>query len=234
MTLTNLITEINDNLRGTDDVAPQLGDEDWLYWTRVANRKKDELYDDTKKKWNAAWLPAVKIGTITTGYNTFNLTGTNADGVDLSTLIAPGKRAYIIRTDGSYQYIDVIKSQEARTYLKQVTVSGINPKVLTFSWNILTGDQNIGGTLYLPGYYRPADMDNANGNSYVPVPDPHWLAMATAAEIAFNDITYDDKFDDLNGKANVLYAQMAHKNKRIIPAEAQPTPYSVNRIRGYN
>jgi hypothetical protein len=104
---------------------------------------------------------------------------------------------------------------------------------LQFSWTLASDDPAVGGTLYLPGYFRPADMDLTQGTTVVVVDDPDWLVMATAAQVAFNDITYDDKFADLNGQANVLYAQMAHRNKSIIAAERQPTPVNVYRIRGF-
>jgi len=46
--VTTAISGINYALRGVDDEAPLDGTEEWDYWLSVLNRKKDELFRDTK------------------------------------------------------------------------------------------------------------------------------------------------------------------------------------------
>jgi hypothetical protein len=232
MTLTDLIKNINYNLRGTDDDAPVLGDPDWVYWGTVANRKKNEMYGDTKKKW-ASSFATKKVGVIAAGINTFNLDDSDSAN-KLSGFIQPAKRAYVLRLDGTRHYIDIVKPQFAHYMQKQVYVSGLNPKVVNLSYSVVLGDADIGGSLYVPGYWLPADMDLTSATATVPCDDPYWLSMASAADVAFNEITYDDKFADLNGKANVLYGQMSHANRAIHAGDVQFTPTRVqHRIRGY-
>jgi hypothetical protein len=78
MILSDFMTAVNDALRGTDEDTPLIGSTDWLYWGRVLNRKKNELYQDTSKQWNETYreTPPTEPGTVaTTGTTT--LTGTS-------------------------------------------------------------------------------------------------------------------------------------------------------------
>lgn len=230
MTLASLIPEINYNLKGTDDTSPVLGDDDWNHWVVVANRKKNEMYDDVDKDWASAYAERL-IGTIIAGTTpAFNLNNSNSD------FIAPAKEAYVVRTDGNRSWYDIVKPQDTYYSTQAMYIYSQNPMILKFVRDILAGDQNINGTLYLPGYWRPADIDGTLTTSYIPVDDPHWLAMAVAAEVAFNDITYQDKYVDLNGKANALWKQMTRKNRRTARGSARTSRTEMHgreRIRGF-
>lgn len=213
MTLSNFIIETNYNLRGTDDDAPTVGDEEWNMWVVLLNKIKDEMYDDVDKNWQSAFDER-QIGTIIAATKpSFNLTGT-VDSKILSQFISPEKRAYIIDTSGNYHYVDVKKPFEVNRSRQEAYISGQNPQTIKFSTAILAADPLVGGTLYLPGYWRPADVDGAVEATVIPVDDPHWASMRLAAAIAENDITYEDKFADLMGQANTLYRKMARRNRR--------------------
>ncbi len=54
--------------------------------------------------------------------------------------------------------------------------------------------------------------------------------MAVASEIAFNDITYEDKASDLNAKANALYRQMVSDERKGTYNNPIQTPVNVYRI----
>lgn len=226
MTLSNFIIKVNYRLKGTDDDAPVAGDDDWNYWVSVANDKKNGMYDDTKRVWASAYAEN-SLGNISADDNlSFQLD---------DTFMYPAKQAYVIDTDGNYNYLDIVKPQERdrRLSTKQVFIAGQNPQTLYFSVPILTGDKLIGGELFLPGYWRPDDLKATSANAAILVDDPNWLVLATAAEIAANDITYEDKFADLNGKANDLYRQMTRKNRRGIYGQPTISPTNVRRITGF-
>ena len=87
----------------------------------------------------------------------------------------------------------------------------------------------MGGTLYVPGYYRPADLTQASDT--LNVPDPYWAVMAVAAEVAASDVVYEDKEANLNAKANALYMQMGRDNRRGTYASPSVSPTNVKRIR---
>jgi hypothetical protein len=141
----------------------------------------------------------------------------------------PSDRCYVTKTDGSKVFFNTTPPQARDDLTQEVYISGINPKTLTFSSDIDTGDQLIGGTLTIPGYYLPADV--SDGADLLPVPDPNWLCMATAAEIAINDVIYEDKTVDLNEKANFLYRQMAMTNRSQVYGQSRKIPYNVKRIK---
>lgn len=294
MTLQNFIPAVCYALKGTDDTAPALGDDDWNYWVTVANRKKDEMYDDTKQAWASAWLPNApnEPGTVTTAATTA-LVGASTNFTDYrigdqilvagetvrtiltitddthltvsvafstsgaaktfthTIIIAIGVGSYnlhrtLINPDKQVQlnvlntspvqmnFYDVIKPQQRDYRNQQVLISGLVPKILTFAGTIITGDPIVGGSLVPSGFYRPADIDKTNNAAIIPVDDPNWLVMATAAQIAFNDITYEDKFADLNGQANALYQQMGHKNGRGVYGGNRISPTNVKRITGFH
>lgn len=150
-------------------------------------------------------------------------------------LVSLAKKILVVDTSGQNHYIDVVKPQEGRTRLLEVYLYGDRPKTLEFSSAFLTGDPLIGGQMYAPGYYIPDDVDPTNANAIIPIDDPHWASMAVAAQVAFNDITYQDKFGDLNGQANVLYKNMAHKNRRGVYGNPRISKTNIGtaRIRGF-
>jgi hypothetical protein len=292
MTLTQLIAKINYNLRGIDDDSPVLGDDEWNYWTSLANSKKDEWADDTSQNWRSNWLntPPTEPGTgATTATTTLTGTGTEfldyrvGDKITVSgetertiatitsdtvltvtaafsnsasgktfthksivatavqaysvprTLISPSDQVRIIPTTGSDIYYDLDPPQERSktSTLQEVYLSGRNPQTMTFAYAIASTDQIVGGTLYLPGYYRPVDLDATLATDLVLVDDPNWLAMAVAAEVAFNDITYEDKYADLAGKASVLYKNMSRRNRKGTYKTPRVSATNVTRITGF-
>lgn len=222
MTASEFLTSVNDVLRGTDEDAPEIGSDDANLWLRTLNRKKNELYNDSKVLWDATWT-IDSVGTVTASATpTYNLE---------STLIAPSDQAYIVDTNSQKVYLKIVRPKERPTTGRAVYIAGMNPKVLYFTNEIEATEDIVGGTLYLPGYYMPADIDIADGDEIVPLPDPYWGVLSVAAEIAFGDITYEDKAEGLNAKANALYSQMLRNNRRGTYDNPKKTPNNVYRIK---
>ncbi|MDB5177452.1 MAG: hypothetical protein JWN75_1120 [Candidatus Saccharibacteria bacterium] len=71
----------------------------------------------------------------------------------------------------------------------------------------------------------------ATDTDVIPISVPDWLTYAVAADIAFNDTTYEDKFSDLTGKANDLYLQMVTNNRRPT-TQPRTISYSITPIAG--
>ncbi len=286
MTLSQFLTRVSYALRGTDDDAPTLGDDESDQWVDTLNRKKDELYEDVTKQWSTSYKATApnETGTVaTTGTTT--LTGTSTfftdydvgdkltvDGETVRTIatitsntvltvtvafsntasaktftrsiiideadstynlhrsfLSPSDRLFVLTTDSDKVFLDVVKPQ-ARDYInRQVHISGENPQILTFTEDITSTENIVGGELYVPGYYMPDDVSAAT--DILPLPDPNWGVMAVAAEIAFNDIVYEDKSEALNIKANALYKQMDAKNRRGTYADPQRVPYNMTKSR---
>lgn len=221
MLVSEFLEHVNYALRATDDVAPSIDSEEGVYWIATANRKKNELYGDITKRWSAGFA-TLDLGEISAGAApSFNLS---------SEFLTQAGEPYVIQTNGHRKTLDLVKPYEQNHYLQQVYISGASPQVLTFTQEIDTDDNLVGGTLYLPGYFMPADMTTNTGT--VPVDDPYYLVMATASEIAFGDLTYEDKAADLNAKAAALYSQMIKRNMHRGYGNPNVTAYQVPKLRG--
>lgn len=230
MTLTDFYTRVNYTLRGTDDDAPAHGDEEAQYWLDTLNRKKDELYQDVTKNWSNTY-EVRSIGTVaasaTPSYSLptdfLALSGDNSRSQGESTGV------YIITTDDKRINIGVVPPEQRSPYYRTAFVAGFNPQKVYITTEITADEDIVGGTIYAPGYYMPDDV--ANEADVLPFLDPNWAVMAVASEIAFNDITYEDKAPDLNAKANNLYAQMVKRNRGVTYNNPRSVPTNVNRIR---
>lgn len=207
-------------LRGTDDDAPAFGSDEANYWIATLNRKKNELYEDVTKQWRNTH-GILSLGTISAS------TAPEYDTDD--TYLSASDTVYVVTTAGQTIYYDVIQPQARNPQKRQVYVGGMDPQVLHFTNEIISTEDIIGGTLYLPGFYMPDDVSRANDT--LPFLDPFWGVMAAAAEIAGNDIVYEDKEANLTAKANNLHRLMVKKNRGGTYGNPRTTPISVKRIR---
>jgi hypothetical protein len=213
---------VNYALRGIDDDTPTIGSEEATQWLQTLNRKKNELFENVNVLFDATW-EVKSLGAISaTATPTFNCD---------TTLIAPSDEVYAIDSNSKRVYYDIIKPRERPRNGRAFYLSGMNPQVLTCTNEIQSDEDIVGGTLYLPGYYMPADVDTADEDDVIPLPDPFWGVMATASDIAFSDITYEDKQEILQTQANNLYGQMVRKNRRGTYGNPKKTPHRGYRIR---
>ena len=157
---------------------------------------------------------------IATGVQTYNVH---------RSLLGASDQVYIVDTNNNNIYLDLTHPQTIDRINQQVYFSGGNPLTLTFSGDIESTDTIVGGSLIIPGYYLPADVSVST--DLLPVTDPNWLVMATASEIAFADIVYEDRAEALNARANALWKQMVAKNRRATYGSTRKTPWNVTQIR---
>lgn len=229
MDVTTAISAINYELRGTDEDAPIEGSDEWNYWLHFLNRKKNELYSDVKKNWPESFATQ-SIGTITASATpSYNMPAgfIAASGDD------KGIGAYVINGTTRHDLL-LVKPHQVYKSNRVVYIQGVNPRVLKFADEITATDQIVGGTLYVPGYYMPDDL--TAGTDDLVFPDPYWGVLATASDIAFNDVTYEDKAEGINAKANNLYKLMEENSINGFHGKEQSaktnTPRAAYAIRG--
>jgi len=140
----------------------------------------------------------------------------------------PNTNAYVTTTSDQRVDLEIISPEERSVNKQQLFLSDENPQLINFTVDIESTDSIVDGTLVLPGHYMPDDVSATT--DILPFLDPNWAVMAVAAEIAFNDITYEDKAPDLNAKANALYRQMVKRNRALVYGQPRKTPYNVKRI----
>jgi len=220
MILSTLFDHINNAYRGSDDDAPVAGTADYDLWLNTTNRKISEWAKDSKNVWKSLWA-IENVGTVVAGTQNYNLSATLLQGSD---------RVIITTTGGDDVEYRLVEPQERGRYANSCYISGANPQVLSFFDDIVAGADIVGGTIFLPGYFAPVDLDAAADT--IPVDDPYWLVLAVASELAFNDLTYESKAGDLNAKANSLYQQMATMNRRGTNNNPRVARTNVNRIPG--
>lgn len=224
MFTSDFIINVNDTLRGTDDDPPAAGTDEFDYWLRVANRVRSDVYSDTSKAW-ASTYAVLNLGAVSASATPIYNLG--------ATFLSPANDAYVLDASSRRTDFKIIKPQEKDPRYQQVYIASINPQKLYFTQEILAAHQIVGGTLYLPGYFMPADLTGDDAEAEVVIVDyDNWLIVATAAQLAFNDLTYEDKFTDLNNRANSLYKQMVSLNRRGTYDNPRQTPYNVPRIPG--
>ena len=286
MTVSEFVTACNFSLRGIDEDPPATGSDEFTFWLNTLNRKKNELYNNSKVLWDATFevSPPNETGTVATA-GTTTLTGTSTRFTDYRvgdkltvsgetvrtidtitsdtvltvsvafsntdsgltftrdtiiatavqdynlhrSFIAPANKIYVLTTADDKVYSDIIKPRQDDGINSNVYIHGVNPKTLTFNTDIESTDSVVGGSLFVPGYYMPDDVSLETDE--LPLPDPYWGVMATAAEIAFGDITYEDRAEGLNTKANALYMQMVRANRRGTYGEPKKSPTNVYRVR---
>jgi len=147
------------------------------------------------------------------------------------TLLTPSINPYVTDTSGNRIDLNLIVPEEQNINHQEVYLNDEFPTVLTFTVAIASTDNMIGGTLNIPGYYMPADLTAAT--DILPFPDANWACLSVAAEIGFNDITYEDKVEGLNTKANNLYAQMVRKNRSLVYGNTRKVPTVTYKLRGF-
>lgn len=210
---------MNYALRGTDDDAPNSGTAEWNYWISLLNIKKNEIFQDPRN-----WSHIYEVRSIGT------ISASTAPSFDLDDdFISPSDSVYVVDTSSNRHDFTLIKPEERSTLTQNVFIAGMNPQVLYFANQITATQTIVSGTLYMPGYWMPSDI-TANTQT-VPLPDPNWGVFAVASEIAFSDITYEDKAETLNAKANNLYMLMTKKNRKGTHKNPRTTPYLVRRIK---
>mgnify|MGYP000899728229 CR=1 FL=1 len=229
MTLADFYTRVNYALRGIDEDAPTHGSDEANFWLDTLNRKKDELYNDISKNWRPSYS-VESLGAVSASATpTFNLPASflMLSGDEQRTNGAGGG-LYIVTTDDKRVDLEVINPNERRSNTRAAFIADFNPQKVYITTEITADEEIVGGTLYAPGYYMPDDIEDET--DVLPFLDPNWAVMSVASEVAFADITYEDKAPDLNAKANDLYKKMVAMNRAQLHNNPQPVKYNMKRI----
>lgn len=102
-------------------------------------------------------------------------------------------------------YNDESKLQGAGRF--KVAISGGN---LVFDKAFKSTDPQFGGTIQVPGYITPPELDD--GADLIAVDDPYWLCFMAAAEYVRNDITRVQQYGNLVAQANNAMIGMKDDN----------------------
>jgi len=114
-----------------------------------------------------------------------------------------------------------------------ITVNGETPRII----GSITSDTELEVTVDFTNTvsaesfkHQPEVTEMTDLADTIPVEDPYWLVYAVASELAFNDLTYEDKAPALNAKANSLYRMMVRNKRRTTTVGPRTIPTNVYRI----
>lgn len=203
MTLSALLTQIYLAYRGKGaSRVPAFGTSKSDDMLAIANRKVAEWATDPNNTW-ASLFENRLIGTIVYIDNTYDLP---------DDFYLPSDYAKIVDTEDAKHLYKIVKPQQRDSFSRTAYISGTHTnKIITFN-----EDLNVlldGGSLYVPGYYIPADMTLEA--DVVKVDYPEWLVYIVASELARNDPAKDDQYVNLVNQANDIYRKMVESNNSV-------------------
>lgn len=181
--------------------------------------------------WNSLYQPAVNMGTVT---------ATDSFDIDTSTIRKfsdhEGDYVQITWTDGnSYTKYDIVDHDVLKDYYygsnKQSPHGFVCAQIagqLVFNHVFTSSDAQFGGTIFVPAYTFPDDIDATNPDTdEIQVDDPDWLVTRCAAEFVRNDIVRRSRYPELLAEANEVMLRMIDDNGGQVAVVDRPwTPFT--------
>jgi hypothetical protein len=180
------------------------GDDDWTKMLAIGNFCIDVFRDEPGVDWDSTYDPGVDIGTVS-ATDTFDL-----DDSIYKLSKQPDDYVEISRLDGLTSKYTIVKANQ----LKRYTFGKYCAKVgLTLKFNkpFTTDDLEYGGTITVPCHIAPEHLVNANDD--VPVDNPNWLVLMSAAEWVQSDITLAQNYPGILAQANDAMSAMKQANR---------------------
>lgn len=181
----------------------EAGDEDWQKILAIGNRYIDAWVAEPGVEWESTYT-LTDIGTIST-----------TDLYDLDESIFrvsndAGDPIVIRNTDGSESKFYLVASSQLGRYTSGNYVSRFGNQ-LKFNRVFSSSDVEFGGTIQVPGYVKPDYL--VNENDEIPVDDPNWLVLISAAEWTRTDNTLLQSYPLLIAEANNAMTAMKQANR---------------------
>lgn len=180
------------------------GDDDWVKTLAIANRYIDAWVAEPGVDWDSLYT-ITTIGTVSTT-DTYDL---DEDIFRVSN--DAGDPVVIRHSDGTTTTkFNLVSSNQLGRYTSGNYVSRYGSQ-LKFNRTFTATSPEYGGTIEVPGYVKPDYLVNATDE--VPVDDPNWLVLVSAAEWARTDPTQAQNYPLLVGEANNAMAYMKQANR---------------------
>lgn len=191
------------------------GSPKWLTILAIANNKIDTWQAEEDADWNSLYDPSFTIGTIT-ATDTYDfdtdtvrqISDTSGDTIDITAL------------DGSIIKYQTVSGKALKTYPVGNYCAQIGG-TLKFNKVFSNADKEFGGTINVPIYLYADHL--VNDSDTVPVDDPQWLVLATAAEYVRNDLLKQNQYPNLVNEANDRMSAMKLANDEQV--ETVPRPW---------
>lgn len=181
----------------------------------IANMYIDTWANEPGVDWGSTYDPGVSIG-IVTATDTFDL-----DDSISKISNQPDDYAEITNTDGTISKYQTVEPKRLKVYPNGKYCAKIG-RSLVFNKPFVSTDLEFGGAITVPSYlfldHLVSDSDD------VPVDDPNWLILMSAAEWTRTDITLAQNYPTLVAEANDAMAGMKIANRSQL-SEIDKTPF---------
>lgn len=192
-------------LKSTGEVSTLTSsDSDYTKIVQIGNMQIDAFANEQDSDWETLYDPGVTNGTITATDtfdldNSINKISNQADDF-----------VQVTHTDGTtitnYQ---TVPARRLKTYTEGRYCARVG-KTLKFNKVFTALDPEFGGTLTVPAYLYPSHLVKAT--DVVPVDNPQWLVVITAAQWVQTDVTLSQNYPALVNEANSLMVAMKQAN----------------------
>lgn len=179
-------------------------DSKWAKILAIGNRYISQWQNERGVDWNSLYDPEYSLGTVSAS-KSYEL-----DDEIHKLSDARDDYVYIYRageTTSPIRYQTVSADRLKNYYGNYCAQIGRN---LVFNKTFTTSDAEYGGSITVPVYLYADPLVGLSDD--VPVDDPEWLVVITAAEYVRNDITKQNQYPNLIGEANEIMARMIDDN----------------------
>lgn len=202
-------------LRATGKVSTSTsGDAKWSKVLGIGNMKISDWQNEPGVDWSSLYDPTCSIGTIS-NTDTFDL--------DLDTIRklsdTPQDVVRIMHTNGTtYTDYEIVQADTLKLYYKgQTKQSPVGyycaqiGSTLVFNHKFVSTDPQYGGDIQVPVYLYAQPL--VGDSDTVPVDNPGWLVVISAAEYVRTDIIRQAQYPNLINEANNLMQRMKDDNE---------------------
>lgn len=179
------------------------GSDKWNLYVDLGNDKIDAWQNENGVDWFSLYDPSYTLTTVS-----------NTDTYDLDSnikKISPNKNdsIQILNTNGTISKFELVSPNELQRHPYGNYVARVGSSI-KFNRVFQTTDLEYGGTIVLPifNYSKYLSTDS----SKVPVDNPQWLVVITAAEVVRNDVVKQNQYSNLISEANALMGAMKQDN----------------------
>lgn len=190
------------------------GSTKWLKIVAISNFYIDAWARERGVNWNSLYSPDLAIGSVT-ATDTFPLPATIRKVSDLEE-----DCVRILHTNGiTYTNFTTIAPERLKEFDTGNYVAQIG-STLKFNRPFVSTDPQFGGSIKVPAYLFAAHI--AADADVIPVDDPNWLILITAAEYIRNDVTRQNQYGNLVAEANEAMQSMKDDNNQQVTEVSRP------------
>lgn len=172
----------------------------------IGNLMINEWENQPDVDWASLYEPELEIGTTQEKTRSYELPD---DVKKLSNAI--GDSVVLKSIDGKYKYYDVVSADQLKRF------EGGRYCAVASGNIIFACDPEPNKSIAIPAYMYAEKL--VNNNSVVPVDNPLWLVVRSAAEFARNDIMLQGQYGNLIAESNELMTKMIQNNTGQIYAD---------------